>query len=318
MKDDSQATTQDTPNFDNLDFTDPTALRAALGYDTEAQAQGAQPQGDTASVETAPVAQSAAEVSETPAADAKDGQKIAGVLTRDGKSVIPYTALQETRREKVLAQQRAKELETKNQELERQLEELRAGKKPEAEDGQYSKQELDELATDFPQLKPLLDRVSALQTQLEASTPKAEPAKEPTAEEIADAEVETQALFDEAMSQRPLLSKWQQQGGIVWSRAVEVDAQIMATEPNLSFQDRLAKVEKQLADELGVSVPTPPPAKAPKPAPIPQQVMPTLTDFGGTGVPVGDPFAGKTGAQMVDAALSMSEQELRAMAGLSY
>ena len=47
--------------------------------------------------------------------------------------------------------------------------------------------------------------------------------------------------------------------------------------------------------------------------------VPTLTDLGGTGVSVSaDPMAGFTPGQMVDAAMEMSEEQLRRMAGLSY
>ena len=147
-----------------------------------------------------------------------------------------------------------------------------------------------------------------------------------------------QAAFDNGIADNPLVAKWMSEGGREWQRAVAIDRVLSADPENasLTYSQRFAKVQAMVAAEFGIQAPAAPtsapaggtssgakPANAapaaPAKQPQTQQVMPTLTDLGGTGVSVSaDPMAGFTPGQMVDAAMEMSEEQLRRMAGLSY
>ncbi len=325
-------------DMEGVDVTDANAVAQMMGYGTDTTAQGdtttAAPTDTAATPAAAPVAPAAepapVESSAPPAAATESPGEIAGVLTKDGKHVIPHKVLQDTRTSLSLQRQRAEALEEANKALLQQVEDLKTGRTAVGTTGQYTPEQIAEIETDFPQLAPLLRTVEILQAKVAstASTPQAPQ----NPQDVADEEAEFAAALDLAIASRPLLSKYRDTGGVVWSRACEIDNALMGDSgfANASLAERFAEVERRLATELGIPVAsTPntsaapaapvPAAKAPAIAPTqPTQIMPTLTDLGGAGVSVGDPMSGMTAGQMVDKAMTMDMESLRRMAGLSY
>lgn len=265
-------------------------------------------------------------------------QGIDGIATRDGKRIIPYAVLEHERREK-------QQLKDQLKDLQQQLQSKAAGASTESGDladraatdpDSLTDADLQQLEQDFPSLaKPLkvlralTQKVDGLQqgSQAPAAQPTQQAAQAPAQPE------DEQAAFDNGIADNPLIAKWMSEGGREWQRAVAIDRVLSADPENasLTYSQRFATVQAMVAAEFGIQAPAAPkpaPAGGAKPAsaaaaapaqPQTQQVMPTLTDLGGMGVSVSkDPLDGMTPGQMVDAAMDMSEEQLRRMAGLSY
>lgn len=342
---------------DDFDFSDPNALAKAMGYDS-ATAEGddgqPDPQGESASQEAQPASTPApapaasapaaapaeqpkeSQSSETPAAATNEPAEVVGVQTKDGKHTLPYAVLQEARRAAAENKARAAELEEETNKLKAQIESLKSGK-AQAGDGP-SDEELAKLAEDFPQLAPVLQTVKTLQAQV-ASAQQAAPKVDPRTQ--IDQELEAQAELDAELAARPLLSKYQAIGGVVWNRAIEIDAALMRDRnfAGKSLSERFTEVERQLADELGIQVPQAqqavqqpaPAARAPQPQPTTQtvskaaiegapQVGPsTLSDISGTIPKVEqDPWDDRNPIDGLAAAEKLSDEALMRMAGLNY
>lgn len=326
-----------------VDFADPntytallypeeaTATVASQAETTAAPAPAAAPASAPAAPAPAPVEAAApaaapAVDSSAPAAAAQPtGAEVAGVMTRDGKNFLPFAVLESTRA-------RARELAETNDRLQRELQALKEGQSTvtsqadaaaavEALD--LSDDELADLEEQIPAVGKLAKGFKALQLQLQAVQSTAAPAPAPTAEDPATS---VQALID----QHPLLARWQAKGGAIWSEAVALDQQLRDNDPAfkaLSTAERFAEVQRRIAAEYGIPIPSSaPPTPAPAapaaqpPAPAVQSstVLPTLTDFNGGQVAVVDPMASLPAGQMVDKAREMSLEELRRMVGISY
>jgi hypothetical protein len=309
-----------------VDVTDADAIASLLDIQPDPAAtnpgetEGAPPAKAAPAAEAAPPAES----SVTPPAALEKQNDIAGVLTKDGKHVIPFSVLDKARIEQSLERQRADDLKSKNAELQKQVEDLKAGRDSAVEG--YTPEQLADLEGDFPQLAPLLRTVERLQKQV-ANAPQAKP-EAPDVNRIAKQEAAQASELDAALAPRALLSKYQATGGVIWNRAVEIDNAMQADPAFASktMAERFAAVEQSLADELGIQLSTPntqaaaqaAPAR-PRATPAPTEVMPTLTDFSGSGVSAksNDPFNGASDGEMVDKAMSMNLNDLRAMVGLS-
>lgn len=342
---------------DNFDFSDPNALAQAMGYDSaSAEDDDGQPdpKGESASQEAQPASTPApapaasapaaapaeqpkgAQSSEAPAAATNEPAEVVGVQTKDGKHTLPYAVLQEARRAAALNKARAAELEDETAKLKEQIESLKSGK-AQAGDGP-SEAELAKLAEDFPQLAPVLQTVKALQAQV-ASAQQAAPKVDPRTQ--IDQELDAQAELDAALAARPLLSKYQAMGGVVWSRAVEIDANLMRNPAfaGKSLTERFTEVERQLAGEMGIQVPVQqqaaqqaaPQASAPQPQQTTQTVSQaaiesapqagpsTLSDISGTIPKVEqDPWDDRNPIDGLAAAEKLSDEALMRMAGLNY
>lgn len=340
------ATKLDGMDLADVDVTDPQAVAALMGYDESAQGAPAapNPQGDTAAAAPAtpapapaPDAQAAsapaAESSAAPAAaPAEPPEDIAGVLTKDGKHVIPHRVLQDARTAASLERQRRQELEAANRQLTEQLEALKSGKPVDApQSGQFTPEQLEQMREDFPAMAPFVDAVAQMQKQLVQASASAAPAATPT--QVAEGEVSRASVIDIAVAKTPLLNRLRAKAGPLWDEAIAIDNELRA-DPGFAgktLDERLAEVQRRMSDQYGLPIEIPrqtttaaPAAATATAAPAApnaqaQPVMPTLTDLGGTGVSVAtSPIAGMTPGQMVDKAMSMSMEDLRAMAGLSY
>lgn len=311
-------------DFTNVDVTDADAIAQLLDMQPGEVVTNLGDTEGAPAAEATPVAEAAPpkDNSAPPAAVPETQTDIAGVLTKDGKHVIPHFVLAEERRSKSLLQQQLTEA---NRKLQEQAVQLESGGKPAANTAGYSDEQLAELEQDFPQLSPLLSTVKELQANAAKNQPRATPVNQ---DDVAAREVAQQETMDAAFAGRALLSKYRETGGVVWSRAVEIDNEMQANPAFASktMAERFAAVEQSLAAELGIQLSTPnsqaaaqaAPAR-PRATPTPTEVMPTLTDFTGSGVSIqsSDPFNGASDGQMVDQAMAMNLNDLRAMVGLS-
>lgn len=320
------------------DFTDPETYQRLLYGDGAASepTPPTQPEGETAAAPAPEPAPALAESSAPPAAAEPTVTEpvAAGVATRDGKHVIPYSVLEETR---IRAQQAEARAAAANAEIER----LKAqGASPQqqaaAVESIFSQDEIDAIAEDMPAAASALQKLHDAYTQL-ASKVAAEEASKADATKTQQALTEEEqrdvarAQAEEAMRGTPLLRQWRDAGGGLWQEAIEAEAEYGKTAEGAakSLAERAAHVQQQIASKYGIPIPSAAPAPNPAPQPVkaaapPAQpkpaaeVLPTLTDFNGGPMAVGDPMTGLSNGQMVDKAMGMSMEQLRAMVGLSY
>lgn len=323
---------------DDFNYEDSDALAKAMGVDmTDEEDQGGVDTGDTTTEQAAatpaaapaaaptPAPAPAVESSEAPAAAATEPVQVDGVLTKDGKHTMPYAVLQDARRQALENRQRAEALEADKQALLEQIEALKTGQptgQPE-----YTEEQLAQVEADFPQLAPYIKTIKTLTDQVaELRQAPAQAAKEDPRQQI-DQQLDAQAQLDAALAARPLLSKYSEQGGVVWSRAVEIDKALI-NDPAFagkSLSERFAETEKRLAEELGIAVPA-----APKPTPTPtvskaaidaapRSGPSTLSDITGTAPAVDrDMWDDRLPLESLAAAEKLSDEGLMRMAGLSY
>lgn len=310
-------------NPDTVDWNDPRTY-AALGVGTpepdEVIAEGAQPMGDTIAKDDAEAAGSPAgqgkpeAVDEGAAPGATDAKpedpkaQPAGVATRDGKHVIPYAVLEQTR---TALRQREAELAR----LQEQLASAQSGAgqtghatvdKAMADPSSVSESDLEELEVDFPAVGRAL---RAMLKRIESAQP----------EKNSDEE------FDLAIAQTPLLASWMaNQQGKEWQRAKTLDAMLL-NDPDYqakSYADRFAAVQRMVAAEFGIKEPTPPAPATAAPAALPQPrqaAQPTLTDLGGS-PPRNDAdlWSQSPTTDLLARAEQMTEEQLMRLAGISY
>lgn len=211
--------------------------------------------------------------SATPAA-ATDGQTKDPdvVLLKDGKTAAPFAVLKGERTARQQAEQRAAQAEAKANELAQALERMqaeagnrKAGDKPsdQAQDDAnlYSPEELANLRENFPELARMAEAY-AKQAQIinDLRTKVATPAATKADTTDTDDEADTvQARLQAGINANPLLAKWQSNGGRAWSVAVEVDAELREDPAwrDKPLAERLAEVERRVAEDFGIERPTP-------------------------------------------------------------
>lgn len=344
-------------NPDTMDWNDAAAY-AALGIgagdddgpidesqieqgDTDVQQAAAAPASAPAAAPAAAPAPSESSAPPAAASASESGEQVEGVATADGRRVIPYAVLRQTREE-------ARHFRDENERLRQQLEEAtksaagtgqqdlvaRANAAPET----LTDEDLAELEQDYPTLSKALKAIKATQAQVQqlaqAPAPAAPaPAAAPAAQAAQQAEGEEE--FDAAIAASPLISKWMTDKGPEWDRARAID-RVLLEDPktaNLTFAQRFAKVERMVAAEFEIPLPSktqpnpaaPPAAAAPAApaaapaAPVRASALPTLTDLGGTPPASGeDAINSKTAADLLAATNNMSEEQLMRMAGVIY
>lgn len=304
------------------DFSDPGLYADLLGYNDQATTEPAAPapQGENAPAIAAPAAEPAPS-NPAPAVAEPNVSEIAGALTKDGKHVIPFSVVQDLRTTTATQAAELAQLKAAIAQLEAEKQALADGTQAAATQATESKteEEIDAISADFPQLGNQLRELRA-----EISSLKANP--EPTHAPVAPAVVDPTPV-QSVIDTMPMLVRWQAKGGELWREAVKRDNELKL-DPQWAgkpMPERFAEVQRRVADEYGIpipSAPSAPPAGAHSARPAPQsearEVLPTLSDFSGGGVAIGDPMAGMTPGQMVDKAASMSVEDIRKMVGLSY
>lgn len=336
---------------DKVNWSDPNAYAAmGVGEDDPGENDTPANEGDTAGAAPAPAAAATpapaapavaaapasapADGSATPSAAAEsnandDTQRPAGVATRDGKHVIPYEVLANTR-------DHARRLETELAEARQQLEQLakaggKSGAAPDADLQERAQQGLltEDERIDFPALAKIEQAFVQLNERLSraAAAPAASPAPmapsaapAPAAPRLSDDEE-----FDLAIAQSPLIAQWMQTKGPEWRRAAALDKMLRDEDPNLGYLERFARVQRAVAAEFGVELPASTPAprtKQPAAAPAPQvrdAAMPSLSDFGGSPPQSQeDAINSATTTDLLAQVERYSDAELARFAGIGY
>lgn len=283
-----------------------------------------QPSAEPAS-EPAPAAPAPAE-SSAPAGAADGGeQQVDGVSTRDGKHVLPYAVLKDTREALAAEKARATELEAALKRMKDEAAAKEAGTSTQSSEAQaqadanlFTDEELAEMEEGLPAVAKIAKAYRALQQELTSVKAIAARPAAPAAPAV-----DVQALID----QRPLLAKWQARGGGLWQDCVALDLQLR-DDPQWAGKtaaDRFAEVERRIAADLGVTVPgntvaapSPQPTKTTPAAPKEISVAPTLTDLAGTPAGAGGVLQpGMSRGQMVDRAMAMSVEDIQRMVGVN-
>jgi hypothetical protein len=336
-------------NPDTMNWNDASAY-AALGIgqgdDEDGHGEG-QPEGDTidtgeaspapapAAAAAAPAAPAPTESSASPAAapaapQSPGAEPVDGVATRDGKRIIPYAVLQQTR-------QAVRERDQEIEQLRQQLATATAKASPAgqndladraaADPDSLTDDELQELEADFPQLAKPLRLLRKLTSAAPAALPASAPAAAPAAptQPAAPAVDLSEEAFDEGIAANPLLAGWMSAGGKEWDRAKAVD-QLLLQDPAYAakgYTERFATVQRMVAAEFGIPLPAAPKTNDPKPgAPAPQvkeSALPSLSDLGGAAPRSDDDaWAAAPTTDLLAKAERMSDAELMRLAGVSY
>lgn len=314
-----------------VDYSDPNTYTQLLYADGEGDQPAAteEPQGETATTEEAPAEQAPAEEvktesSETPAAaEAEPDVKVDGVLTRDGKHVIPFDVLDQVRKTAQAEAARRQELEKSNQALLAQLEALKKGAQTATEAPAikgFTKDRIEAAREDFPEMAALMEGQNELLAKLEAAQLAAKLVAQTGQANEADPQL--QSLIDA----RPLLARWQASGGVLWDEAIRVDDQLK-NDPvwaAKSVAERFEEAERRVAVQIGAEIPTPKKAEAPAVQPTQKRVEvkpapnPSLTDFNGASPAQGEnPLDGIPVGKAVDKAMSMDLADIYRSVGLS-
>ncbi len=233
----------DTSAGETTDETDPDATPAAEG----AAADAADPNAAAATADVDAAAAATAAAAAAPGADqTPPTTKVAGVLGKDGKTVLPYVALQVARQTAQKANQRADAAAAQLAAANQQIEDLKAGKKPEPEDPDaLTAEELEDLKADQPAVYKAYMAIQA-----------AKPAKPAADEPVAKDEASTDDPTQDAIDSVPLLSEWQASDEEKWGRAVAHDLVLRASPKwkDKPLAERFAHVTKLVADEFDISI----------------------------------------------------------------
>lgn len=326
-------------NLSELDPDSPeyeAAVEAALRAEDEehgkaasaVESEGEQPE-QTATTDGAPATEVTTEAQPQPAAEPSPEKpaKPAGVLSKDGKHVLPYGALQGARREAQAERQAREAAEARAADLEQQVADLRAGKKPTTAEGEdLTPEQLAEIETDFPALAPLVAKVKRDSEELKAMRkPAAAPAASQEAEDTSDP-------LQDAIDSVPLLAEWQASKDEKWERAKAIDRALEGSPKwkGKPLEDRFAHVARQVAGEFDIPVddePAPdttstnkPPAKAGKQPPekviqaAARTAPNTLSDFkGGAPDPSRDAIDRMPPQRMLARMSEMTDDEIDAL-----
>lgn len=256
------------------------------------------PEGDTASSEAPGAAAT------QPNGQAKDdqGQEAppAGVATRDGKDVIPYTVLEGVRQAKGVLEETVREQAEEIARLKAQVE----GGKPEAAKSVtfLTEEQLADVEAETPTLGAALrasqQQIIALTQTVQELTAEREDARRTTEQQI-------QTSVQEAIDNTPKLAHLQGTDKQGWEQAVAIDVHLR-TLPRWKgkpYSERFAEVVRRYEEDYGpIAMPgapsqTPPKQpEPPKPGAQPSSAAAptgptTLSDLPGGGVPATDEVA---------------------------
>jgi hypothetical protein len=217
------------------------------------QVADAQPNAEVVDATTTQGSEQATTESATPGAS---DEQVHGIATKSGKGVLPYRVLTEARQEASEAKAASRSLAAQLAEAQRQLEEARAASGQQQSASADAPEEItdDEIAAveaDFPAMAKAM-RVARRAAQAAAASPTPTAQTGNTQQEDADERV---AAVEQAMAGNTLLLRARQQGGVLWGRACEIDAQLRQDPrfADVPAAARFAQVNAALAKELGVS-----------------------------------------------------------------
>lgn len=321
------------PNLNELD-PDSEEFEAAViaAQNAEDEATGntepvldEEPEGEAQAVAKEDPAEPAAEAASDPApaepeptTETTDNGAIAGVLSADGKRVLPYVALKAERRAANHERRLRETAERERDEALRLVADLKAGKQPdEPESDNLSDEDLEDLKLIGPVGEKAVARLKAAEEALAKATPaKAAPEAEPE-----DPQQLARERTQEDIDSIPLLLSWQAADAEKFSRAVELD-NVLKTSRKWADKpqaERFAHVTKLVADEFDVPFEQPPRTTTTPTKADPKEVLKqaaraapnTLSDFKGGAADQGDFRLDKMPAAQALARMSkMTDDEL--------
>ena len=238
-----------------------------------------------------------------------------GVLSKDGKHVIPYWRLAD-------AEERAREAAEKAEQLEQQLAERLAGKSDNQDElPEINADEIESQLEDFPELKQAfhatnarIEKLTAALTAINARSQQRE----------LEEQRETQKDIDAAIAATPKLAYLQRTGEdgqmadpAAWDRSVEIDV-MLRQQPEWKGQpytDRFAKVV-DVYEALYGPIQTSQEQPAPKKGADTKPAVPTSMSAipGGTAPPVDElaALADKSGHELVARFMNMTPDQIEA------
>lgn len=190
-----------------------------------------------------------AKPAETPAAE----EKPEGILTKDGKAVIPYSQLESARQRAATAEALAKTQADELAAMKTQLE--AAGKPGEAapDADMLTEEELQALETDSPTLAKV---IRAQQSSIRTLRDEVKTVSTAQQKQVATEEAEVKSELQSAIDANPTLATWQTaKDQTMWDEAARVDRMLRESPKyaNASFEERFAKVVEMTQVAQGVT-----------------------------------------------------------------
>lgn len=280
-------------NLDDLDPDSPefdAAVEAAQAIEDAEREGAAAEAGESNDDQGAEDDADQPQASEQPAAADTTPEKPApaasGVMSKDGKTVLPFAVVQSARAEKKAERDARMAAEAERDQLRQQLEDLKAGKTPAAEEGDALEAEIAEAAVDFPLLGKLYEQNKELRKEVQALASK----RTPAADTDTPAKSPADALQDDIDSV-PALATWQATDPEKFQRAQAIDVALHGSPKwrDKPRHERFAHVARQVAEEFDIQIdePAAPPATKTPSRPDPKAVIAkaaraapnTLSDF---------------------------------------
>lgn len=213
------------------------------------EASGSNDNGEQVVDEQSSSASTGAAASQQTAAVSEDEQRADGILSKNGKHVIPYDVLEAERQQKMEAQRTADQLKA---EIER-LKQNPAGSTTQDSLSVFngmSEEELSELQEYFP---AQYEAIKSQQAALLEANKKLSTFEQQEAAKRADLEAEAAKTAQQEIDNNPLLSHWQRNNPEIFRECCEMDDKIRSNPANaeLSLTERFDRVAKYMATVYG-------------------------------------------------------------------
>lgn len=256
-----------------IDWNDENAIADHLGFGGDEPTETPDDDADAKAkaADDAGKAEAGEDTAAAPAGDDEQPTKIDGVLTRDGKHVMPYSTVETARNE-------ATEWKRRAEEAERQVKEFEAAKAKikDTTSGDEQDEALKQLEEDYP--PELLQFVKDARQEARDAKSRAEKLEADRKAEIDARENQSKqdqadqaaAEHAQAIEQTQLLAKLEKRGGPMWDEAVAIsDARLKAFKQAGKTETRAEHykaVEQELRETFGLAEPS---ADKPKDKPLP-------------------------------------------------
>jgi hypothetical protein len=285
---------------------------AQTGAEVQTQENQADAQASAAAAAPAPAAAAAITTATSEAAKAAVAEpagKVAGVASKDGARVLPYSALQAERRAARHHASRAEQAEAELARARQEIEALRKGESLPPAEGEVTEADIAQMEEDFPEIgkkmRAVFNQRNELARQVPQTTPKEEPGDDP---------------LQEAIDEIPLLVEWQSnpaEHADKFARAQTLDAALKDSPKwkDKPIAERFAHVTRLVADEFDIPYSQPTRTAAQAGVQNEQLAAPnTLSDFKGGAVPNhGQIDTGRLQpAQLLGVFSAMTDEELDA------
>ncbi|WP_043767491.1 hypothetical protein [Algiphilus aromaticivorans] len=234
--------------------------------DTGAASQAAAPSAEAdKSKDTEDGGQSQSDQAKAGDGEGTDQQQPDGVLTRDGKNVIPYHVLEQTRRRATEAErensqlrEQAQEAKRKDQELEQMRQKLTEHAEAQGDQVQQQGDPLEGLnEDDYP--AELVNAIKAANARANEAHQAMQEMRKQTQQREASERQKTQSEIQTHIDANPDLSAWQAENGDAWAAAVAHDQRLRESPrwADKPLEERFKKAVELTKAELDLHDPAP-------------------------------------------------------------